>query len=244
MHQSTEHVAARTIDHQIACHIVEPSGQIQGTALLIHGRNGAATAPHMTPIADAYHRCNWRTVSPDLPRSGAVANSGPAKDITLRLQQLEAETVLDWLWPQIAAKDHRVALAGHSLGAYAVAELAGLTPKLDHLIAVSPVLSGNALFKARYAMGQPAIDALKREAPDMFNEMPKNDATPALNRTKVPVAVMTGSKDGLTPPSAARAYFAAAPNACFYATLKDLHHCPIGPVYEQALAAALDAVQA
>lgn len=135
-----------------------------------------------------------------------------------------------------------MALCGHSLGAYAVAAIAEKAYGLHHVLAVSPVVSGAALLAARARMGPPALDALAREAPRLRATMEASSAVPFLKTLAVPVAVMTGTLDGLTPPSDARAYFNAAVEGCFFAALFGEHHCPTGPVLNTALDAAFDAV--
>jgi pimeloyl-ACP methyl ester carboxylesterase len=155
----------------------------------------------------------------------------------------DAQSVLAWVRGEMPVAE-RLALAGHSMGAYAIARLAAESVAAEHLLAVSPVVSGQALLAARDAMGPAAIAALERDAPKLLAEMREHDAVPSLARLTVPVAVVTGREDGITPVGAARAYFAAAPCACFYSALPGQHHCPMGPLYGAALAAALDALAA
>ena len=59
-----------------------------------------------------------------------------------------------------------------------------------------------------------------------------------------PVAVVTGREDGLVTVDHAKAYFQAARNAAFFATLPGQHHCPVGSACAAMLAGALAAVQA
>jgi pimeloyl-ACP methyl ester carboxylesterase len=224
----------------IACQIIEP---VVGVALLVHGRDGAGTSAHMVPIADAYAGRGWRVVAPDLPFSRATPGSGPPEDFTMQRHVEAARQVLHWVLGEMPVA-HRLALAGHSMGAYAIARLAAESVAADHLLAVSPVVSGTALLEARRAMGPAAIEAFEREAPRLRAEMTADDAVPALQRITVPVAVVTGREDGITPVAAARAYFTAAPAAAFYSALPGEHHCPQGPLYTTALAAALDALGA
>lgn len=78
----------------------------------------------------------------------------------------------------------------------------------------------------------------------MLAELSTIKATPALRRVTAPVAVVTGASDGIVPPAVARAWFRASAGACFYMALPGQHHCPEGPAYDRALAAALDAAAA
>ena len=238
------HAPPRRGENPIPCHILEPDGGAKSLLLLLHGRDGAGRSPHIVPIAEAYLARGWRVVAPDLPHSRAVPGSGPAELYTMSGHLEDAAAVLQWArdtWPKDA---RRLGLAGHSVGAWAAARLAAAEDALDHLLGVSPVLSGRALLEARRAMGPPAVQALRREAPAMLAELSTIKAAPALRRVTAPVAVVTGASDGITPPAVARAWFRAAAGACFYMALPGQHHCPAGPAYERALAAALDAAGA
>ncbi len=236
-----EHVGAGGAP--IACQIIEPLLPVVGVALLVHGRDGAGTSAHMVPIADAYVGRGWRVVAPDLPFSRATPGSGPPEDFTMQRHVEDARQVLAWVLGEMPVA-RRLALAGHSMGAYAIARLAAESVAAEHLLAVSPVVSGTALLEARRVMGPAAVEALERDAPGLRAEMTAHDAVPALRRLTAPVAVVTGREDGITPLAAARAYFAAAPAAAFYSALPGQHHCPAGPLYTTALAAALDALDA
>jgi fermentation-respiration switch protein FrsA (DUF1100 family) len=93
-------------------------------------------------------------------------------------------------------------------------------------------------------MGPAAVEALEREAPLMRAEMEHEDATEALRALRAPLAVVSGTLDGIVPLSVARAYFAAASEACFFAALPGHHHCPAGPDVDLMLSAALRALDA
>lgn len=238
------HAPPRRGDRPIPCHVLAPKAAATGLVLLLHGRDGAGRSAHIVPIALAYLARGWRVVAPDLPNSRAVPDSGPVELYTMSGHLEDAAAVLQWArdtWPEEAG---RLAFAGHSVGAWAAARLAAGTEGLDHLLGVSPVFSGPALMAARRAMGAPALQALRREAPAMLAELSTIRAAPALRRVTAPVAVVTGALDGITPPKVARAWFRAAAGACFYTALPGQHHCPEGPLYDRAIAAALDATGA
>ena len=219
-----------------------PNDAPRGTVLLVHGRNGAPGQAQIAEIAEAYLARGWRVAAPELPHSIALPDSGPSDQVTFTGHTRAAAGVWAWLaqtWP-----DQRRALAGHSIGAYAIAHLAGDDPGTDHILAVSPPLSGMVLLSARVAMGPDAVEAVKREAPLFHAEMPIADAAPALARSHAPLAVVTGAEDGLVRLEDARAYFNAAPNGRFFGALPNEHHCPAGKACADMLAAALVAVGA
>ncbi|WP_116134522.1 alpha/beta fold hydrolase [Tropicimonas sp. IMCC34043] len=220
----------------IACRAAGP----RGTVLLIHGRDGAPDQVQIAEIALAYLARGWRVVAPELPFSAALPHLGPRERLTMANHLAAAAAVRDWAVARFPGE--RLALAGHSLGGYAGARLAG--EGLHHLLAVSPVLSGRMLLAARIAMGPDAVAVMEREAPQFRAEMEAEDAAPDLARLEAPVAVVTGSADGIVPLAHAQRYFATAPNARFFAALPDVHHCPAGPECAAALAMALSLLQA
>ncbi|MBU3029000.1 alpha/beta hydrolase [Paracoccus marinaquae] len=239
---SARRFAVATRGGSIPVVVAAPSDNPPGTVLLVHGRNGAPGQIQIAEIADAYLARGWRVAAPELPNSVALPESGPPDQVTFSGHTAAAAKAWAWLagqWP-----DQPRALAGHSIGAYAIAHLAGATPELQHVLAVSPPLSGRVLLKAREAMGPAAIEAVKREAPGYFAEMATADAAPALARVTAPLAVVTGAEDGLVRLQDARAYFNAAPNGRFFAALPGLHHCPAGEDCGRMLADALVALGA
>lgn len=236
------HLEAETGLGPIPVVLATPEGTVAGTVLLVHGRNGAPGQAQIAEIAEAYLARGWRVAAPELPNSIALPDSGPPDQVTFSGHTRAAAGVWAWLaqtWP-----DQPRALAGHSIGAYAIAHLAGDDAETHHVLAVSPPLSGMVLLSAREAMGPEAVAAVKREAPLFHAEMPVADAAPALARSQAPLAVVTGAADGLVRLKDARAYFSTAPNGRFFGALPDEHHCPAGPACAGMLAAALLAVGA
>ncbi|MBL3571873.1 alpha/beta hydrolase [Rhodovulum visakhapatnamense] len=222
----------------IGCEAVVPVG----TVLLVHGRNGAPDQPQIAEIAEAYLARGWRVVAPELPNSIALPASGPADRLTMDGLRRAAAEVMVWTrarWPDVP-----LALAGHSLGGFAIGHLAADLGDPHHVLGVSPVLSGARLLAARVAMGPPAVAALEREVPLMRAGMEAEDAAPALARVAAPLGVITGAEDGIVPLTDARAYFNAAPNGRFFGALPGQNHCPAGPDVGAMLGVALAALGA
>ncbi|MBS0573235.1 MAG: hypothetical protein JSS08_08295 [Proteobacteria bacterium] len=226
----------------VAVAVVAKARDPVGTVLLVHGRNGAPDQPHIAEIARVYLSLGWRVAAPELPHSAATPGSGPADQLTLASQRDAARQVLEWIrsaWPETS-----VALAGHSLGGFTVGTLSAGDAGLRHVLAVSPVLSGQRLLDARRALGPEALAELEREAPLYRKDLETADIADCLSTTPAPVAVVTGREDGLVTIDHARAYFQAARNGAFFAALPGQHHCPAGPACAVMLAAALAAVGA
>ncbi|XDA97396.1 alpha/beta fold hydrolase [Sulfitobacter sp. LCG007] len=230
----------RTSAGPIPVIVADRGADPSGTVVLIHGRNGAPGQAHMSAIAQAYLQAGWRVAAPEMPRSSANPGSGPPEEVTLAGHTEAARHALDWArgcWP-----GKPLALAGHSMGGFAVAMIAGETTALHHVLAVSPVLSGQRLIEARRALGPQALEEVEREAPLYLAELECADAAPLLAVAAAPFAVATGAEDGLVTRAHARAYFDAARDARFFCALPGLHHCPAGPACDLALAAALAAL--
>lgn len=210
-------------------------------ALVLHGRNGAPEQPHIEAIVSAYRRRGLASVVPELPHSAANPGSGEPAALSFRGQAIAVRRVAEWLAGQ--APGRPVAVAGHSLGAFAAPRVAETLP-LAHVLAVSPVVSGQALLEARRSMGPEAVAALAAEAPALRAEMTAATAVPAIAALAVPVAVVTGAEDALTPPADARTYLAAAAQPRFFAVLPGQDHCPVGAATDTVLDAALIALGA
>lgn len=237
-----ELVKAGSAPIAVAVAVVAKARDPVGTVMLVHGRNGAPDQPHIAEIARTYLSLGWRVAAPALPHSAATPGSGPTGQLTLASQRDVGRQILAWVrsvWPETP-----VALAGHSLGGFTVGTLSAGDAGLHHVLAVSPVLSGRRLLEARQTLGPQAMAELEREAPLYRKELETADITDYLGSTPAPVAVVTGSEDGLVTIDHARAYFQAARNAAFFAALPGQHHCPVGPACAAMLAAALAAVGA
>ena len=226
----------------IAVAVAAKTREPVGTVVLIHGRNGAPDQPHMAEIARAYLSSGWRVAAPELPFSSATPGSGPADQFTLASQRDAGRQVLAWVrsaWPETP-----VALAGHSAGGFTGGTLVAGDAGLHHVLAVSPVLSGQRMLEARRALGPEAMAELEREAPLYRQELETADIADGLANAPAPVAVVTGREDGLVTAAHAKAYFRAARNGTFFAALPGQHHCPAGLACAAMLAAALAAVGA
>ncbi|SEA61429.1 dienelactone hydrolase family protein [Rubrimonas cliftonensis] len=223
-----------------------PAGATPPVALVAHGRGGAAGQPQIAAIRAAYARRGWATLTPDLRFSAGNQSGGAPEAFTMANHLADLRAALDWLCESFepGGGPARLGFAGHSMGAWAAATLARDFGGAAHLLAVSPVLSGEALLAARRALGRDAVAALRREVPGAEAEWPGHDARPALRALTAPTAVLVGGEDGLTPPQDARAFFAAAAAPRFFAALPGLHHCPEGPDVDRALDVALAALGA
>ena len=117
-----------------------PSSRLVVTA---HGRNGAARAPHMQKLIDAYRARDYAVVSPDCCASAWNDSAGNEADFLLEHHVRDVHRTIDWAITNAAAlgwNGAHLALCGHSMGAYAVARLAAddYAGRVAHLLLVSP----------------------------------------------------------------------------------------------------------
>lgn len=226
----------------------------RGLALMLHGRNGAPAQPQIVEAAGALARHGFTTVIPALPNSAPNAEDGTAggepHSFTMAAHHADAARVLDWLAKGGAeaagGPPGQVLLAGHSMGAYAALRLAAEHggDAVGAVLAVSAVVSGNALLAARAAMGPGALAALEREVPGATAEYTAHDLAPFAARLTQSLAFLTGVRDGLTRPGDVSRFAATLKPAPFVATIPGAEHCPSGPAYELALDRALGRIAA
>lgn len=215
-----------------------------GTALVAHGRNGAANQPHMLPIIEACLERSLAVVAPDLCHSDANGSDGDSAGFTIAAHLADVRTALAFAQEaEPVAPGAPLILIGHSMGAYAAVRLAAEAPAgtVAGVLAVSPVISGRALIKARKAMGAAALAALEAELPGALAEWPQHDLAPLAANLAVPCAIVVGADDTLTTPADAEALAALVGANCVSVdVIPGEHHCPLGKDYARSLGAALD----
>ncbi|MDT8343396.1 MAG: alpha/beta hydrolase [Thermohalobaculum sp.] len=221
-----------------------PSGRL---AVVAHGRNGAPDQPQIGPLIAACLARGWGVLAPHLSHSAANAGAGAAGDFTIAGQIGDLGAVLGWArqaradlgWTQGGAL-----MLGHSMGAHAALRLAaaGAAGEVAGVVAVAPVVSGAMLLAARRRMGPQALAALLAEVPGAARDWPAHDLIPLAPRIAVPVAVIVGAEDTITPPADARLLADALPDLVAFDVLAGAHHCPLGADYARSIAAALDRI--
>ena len=214
-------------------------------AVTAHGRNGAARAPHMQKLIDAYRARGYVVVSPNCCASAWNDSAGKEADFLLENHVRDVRRTIDWAMVNAAAigwsGDH-LALCGHSMGAYAVARLAAreYAEKASHLLLVSPFTSGVRQIEAREKYHPNGVANLKREVPRALDEWPRHNIFTAIDVLKLPVAVFAGGKDIVAPPENVDEFVKRLPKPPFYRLLPDASHCLEGDDYRSELLAAID----
>lgn len=219
-----------------------PSPRLAVTA---HGRNGAARAPHMQKLIDAYRARDYVVVSPDCCASAWNDSAGDEADFLLEHHVRDVRRAIDWAIGNAAAlgwSGAHLALCGHSMGAYAVARLAAgdHAGRVAHLLLVSPFTSGIRQIEAREKYHPDGIANLKREVPHALGEWPRHDIFTAIDRLTMPVAVFAGGKDIVAPPENVDELVERLPSPPLYRLLPEASHCLEGGDYQGELIGAID----
>jgi alpha-beta hydrolase superfamily lysophospholipase len=236
-------------DARMSVLILRPRRRARGLAVVVHGRNGAADARHMRLIASAYVARGMTVVLPDCCGSAYNASAGGAGDFSLaghlrdagRAAAFAIEAAADLGWA-----GRRIALAGHSMGAYTVGMLAAstLADRCRHLLLVSPFVSGRHQIAARCATSGDGLVQLAGEVPQALTEWPRHDLLRHARRIACPAATVVGVRDTVTPDATVRLLGAALPAFVSHTVLDGAHHSLEGGPHEPAFAAVVDALDA
>lgn len=219
-----------------------PSPRLAVTA---HGRNGAARAPHMQKLIDAYRARDYIVVSPDCCASAWNDSAGNEADFLLENHVRDARRTIDWAIANAAAlgwTGAHLALCGHSMGAYAVARLAtsDYAGRVTHLLLVSPFTSGVRQIEAREKYHPDGIANLRRDVPRALDEWPRHDIFTVIDRLTLPIAVFAGAKDIVAPPENVTELVERLPSPPVYRMLPEASHCLEGGDYLTELLDAID----
>lgn len=218
-------------------------------AITAHGRNGAARAPHMQQLIDAYRARDYIVVSPNCCASPWNDSAGNEADFLLEHHVRDVRRTADWAVANAAAlgwSGAHLALCGHSMGAYAVARLAAgdYAGRIAHLLLVSPFTSGARQIEAREKYHPDGIANLRRDVPRALDEWPRHDIFTAIDRLTLPIAVFAGAKDIVAPPENVAEFVERLPSPPLYRLLPEASHCLEGGDYQSELLDAIDRLDA
>lgn len=214
-------------------------------AVTAHGRNGAARAPHMQKLIDAYRARGYVVVSPNCCASPWNDSAGNEGDFLLENHVRDVRRTVDWAIANASDTGWtgtHLALCGHSMGAYATARLAAneYAGRISHLLLVSPFTSGVRQIEAREKYHPDGIANLRRDVPRALDEWPRHDIFSVIDRLTLPVAVFAGGKDIVAPPENVGEFVARLPSPPLYRLLPDASHCLEGGDYQAELREAID----
>ena len=218
-------------------------------AITAHGRNGAAGAPHMQKLIDAYRARDYVVLSPDCCASAWNDSVGNEADFLLENHVRDVRRTIEWAIANAAAlgwSGAHLALCGHSMGAYAAARLAAneYAGRVAHLLLVSPFTSGVRQIEAREKYHPDGIANLRRDVPRALDEWPRHDIFTMIDRLTMPVAVFAGAKDIVAPPENVAEFVERLPLPPIYRLLPEASHCLEGDDYQAELLDAIDRLDA
>jgi pimeloyl-ACP methyl ester carboxylesterase len=236
-------------DARMSLLVLRPRRRARGLALVVHGRNGAASAPHMRLIASPYLALGMTVLMPDCCNSAHNDSAGGAADFTLDGHLRDALRAADHALAHARAlgwSGGDIALAGHSMGAYAAGMLAAtrLAGRCRHLLLVSPFVSGRQQVAARCAASADGLVALARELPQALFDWPRHDLLRHAGRIACPAATVVGVRDTVTPDAVVRTLAEALPRTISHTVLDGAHHSLEGGPHDAVFRSVVDGLEA
>lgn len=230
--------------------VFRPTGLATGDlAVVAHGRNGAADAPHVLQIVAPYLTLGMTVVSPNLCCSEWNDSAGRGADFLIGRHVRDTERTIRWAQDRRKALGWRapdLCLAGHSMGGYAVMHLAATEHRAiaRHVLAVSTFTSGENQFQARLRQDPLALEHLAREAPMAIEDWPRHDIRRDLAGLTMPASMIVGDRDTVTPAEHMRAVFEELPDPVDFVVLSGAHHCLEGGPHDAAFLSVVRRLEA
>lgn len=197
--------------------IVENPDSPRGLAFVMHGLGGYKEQPHIETFARAFHSKGYTVVRFDTTNS-VGESGGTYENATTTNYYADLEDVIQWASTQVWYQEP-FALSGHSLGGICTALYAEKHP--EKVLALAPI--------STVVSGQLTIDAHKEHEPEKFAQWEKDgvqitpstskvglikrlkwehmidrakyDLLPDADTLTMPVLLIVGSEDTLTPPA-------------------------------------------
>jgi len=221
------------------------SGRHDGLVLAVHGRNGCSHSPHLMKLVRPYVARGWLVVAPDCCGSAWNDSAGVAADFTMTAHVRDAGRALAWAFdhaPGLGWTGRQLGLCGHSAGGYAAARLAvgDVHDRVGHLLLVSPFTSGTRQLEARQRYHENGLANLAAEVPRALTEWPTHDILPDAGRLDMPVGLIAGGRDIVTPLENISELQARLPRALPLLTLTEASHCLEGGSYRQEIGDRID----
>ena len=193
--------------------LLEEQKNSKGLAFVMHGLGGTKNEPHIETIASAFAEKEFTVVSFDTTNTIGESD-GKLEDATLTNYYEDLEDVIDWASSQEWYTEPFV-LAGHSLGAISSALFAEKYPeKVKALAPISTVVAGKFTeetpdfkkigedwekkgIREWESSSNPGL--VKRLKWSHVEDRRKYDLLPNVDKLKMPVLMIVGSLDDVTP---------------------------------------------
>lgn len=192
-------------DRRMSAKISKPEGIYTSDKLVFihHGRNGNADS--MRDIAKAYHAHGYIVVAANARFSLYNKSAGDHLDFTMGTHCEDLDRTINFVKnhaAEIGWTGKKFALAGFSMGGFAASFMAATKYREDttHLLSISSVISGERQIDSRRHDQHYTIEVLQRESPRALTEWPQHDLFKHLDGFIMPVSMIVGSIDSVTPP--------------------------------------------
>lgn len=221
--------------------LVERSESQKGLAFVMHGLGGFKEQEHIATFADAFKEKGFTVVRFDTTNT-LGESGGKYEDATITNYYEDLEDVIKWAQEQEWYQEP-FALSGHSFGGISTSLYAEKYPeKVLALAPISTVVSGRLSVEAN-KNGEDAEDFAKwertgwkeeesRSKPGVIKRLPwshivdrlKYDLLPNASKLTMPVLLITGENDTVTPPKHIQIFFEALPGQKKFHVIKNAPH--------------------
>ncbi len=208
--------------------LIIPKTKIRGVCIVEHGYSGFKEQPYIIKLAQAFAKNGFITFNFDATNSFNESD-GEFEKATMQLHYEDLVDVIKWAQKQ-SWFEGKLALAGHSMGGYAVARYAEEYPDQVDLVAlIAPAVSGKLSWEAnkKYYPGQlekwkesgwliseshskPGI--IKRSPWSHMEERLNHDLLPKASNLTMPVFLYAGGKDTSCPADQIKLFYNKIPN--------------------------------
>lgn len=211
--------------------MVEESENQKGLVFIMHGLGGFKEESYLETVAKAFKEKDFTVVRFDTTNTFGESD-GNYEDATLTNYYEDLEDVIKWSSTQNFYQEP-FWLSGHSLGGISVAMYAENYPKRIKVVApISPVVSGKLSkdnynpvelakwkktgYKEKFSVSMPGV--VKRLKYSEFLDRQKYDLLLKADKLTMPVLIIVGEKDTITPVKHQEILFKA-----IYGDKKELH---------------------
>lgn len=199
----------------------------------IHGLASGTETKHNEEMAFAIRNLGYPMLDIDATNSNSNLSGGTLDQFTMARHVADLTEVLDWIKSENPEwLEDSVALAGHSMGGYAVLNVAAQAEQdIDFVFCFSPVISGEKLQKAWEVLEPEKVELWRNGVPyeeprafpgsdegtmpwHLWEEWEKHDLESGSTRDRLtmPIAFIVGSDDGLTTANDVEQFARSLPN--------------------------------
>lgn len=217
-----------------------PKGEAVGTCIIQHGYSGYKEQDHIQTVKDCFLENGFITFIFDTTNSFGESD-GDFEKATLGLHYEDLEDVVNWSQQQNWFAEP-LALAGHSMGGYAVIRYTQEYPdKVGFLVSLAPVISGevhHATYqkynseiyqswkeKGIWEVESKSRGVIKKQPWNVMVEMLNHNLFPKIKNITIPTFLYIGENDTLVlPENTEKLYGELLPNKTTYIVAPNAKH--------------------